>query len=120
MKIGLITIGAELLNGARTDTNAAWIGREVIGAGGAIDWHMTVNDEKSAIQSALDVVPNSIDVVLCTGGLGPTHDEITSSVLYDYFGEKAEFDEPYMRRKRLLRHSSIHCSEKMFTCEVRG
>ena len=95
MKIGLITIGAELLNGARTDTNAAWIGREVIGAGGAIDWHMTVNDEKSAIQSALDVVPNSIDVVLCTGGLGPTHDDITSSVLYDYFGAKAEFDEPY-------------------------
>ena len=32
MKIGLITIGAELLNGARTDTNAAWIGQEVIGA----------------------------------------------------------------------------------------
>ena len=95
MKIGLITIGAELLNGARTNTNAAWIGQNVINVGGAIDWHMTVNDEKNTIESALDEVPTSIDVVLCTGGLGPTHDDITSSVLYDYFGAKPEFDEQY-------------------------
>ena len=85
MKIGLITIGAELLNGARTNTNAAWIGQNVISVGGVIDWHMTVNDEKNTIESALDEVPTSIDVVLCTGGLGPTHDDITSSVLYDFF-----------------------------------
>ena len=95
MKIGLITIGAELLNGARTNTNAAWIGQNVISVGGAIDWHMTVNDEKNTIESALDEVPISIDVVLCTGGLGPTHDDITSSVLYDYFGAKPEFDKQY-------------------------
>jgi len=95
MKIGLVTIGAELLNGARTNTNAAWIGQNVISVGGAIDWHMTVNDEKNTIESALDAVPTSIDVVLCTGGLGPTHDDITSSVLYDYFGAKPEFDEQY-------------------------
>lgn len=95
MKIGLVTIGAELLNGARTNTNAAWIGQNVISVGGAIDWHMTVNDEKNTIESALDEVPTSIDVVLCTGGLGPTHDDITSSVLYDYFGAKPEFDEQY-------------------------
>ena len=95
MKIGLVTIGAELLNGARTNTNAAWIGQNVMSVGGVIDWHMTVNDEKNTIESALDVVPTSIDVVLCTGGLGPTHDDITSSVLYDYFGAKPEFDEQY-------------------------
>jgi nicotinamide-nucleotide amidase len=95
MKIGLVTIGAELLNGARTNTNAAWIGQNVMSVGGAIDWHMTVNDEKDTIESALDEVPTSIDVVLCTGGLGPTHDDITSSVLYDYFGAKPEFDEQY-------------------------
>ena len=95
MKIGLVTIGAELLNGARTNTNAAWIGQNVISVGGAIYWHMTVNDDKNTIESALDEVPTSIDVVLCTGGLGPTHDDITSSVLYDYFGAKPEFDEQY-------------------------
>ena len=54
MKIGLITIGAELLNGARTDTNAAWIGQHVIPSGGSVEWHMTVNDKKEAIQEAVD------------------------------------------------------------------
>ncbi|HCI16691.1 MAG TPA: damage-inducible protein CinA, partial [Candidatus Marinimicrobia bacterium] len=77
MKIGLITIGAELLNGARTDTNASWIGQNVIASGGSVEWHMTVNDDKKSIVNALDSVPISIDAVLCTGGLGPTHDDIT-------------------------------------------
>ena len=95
MKIGLITIGAELLNGTRTDTNAAWIGQQVITVGGEVVWHMTVNDEKNTIMSALDAVPRIVDVVLCTGGLGPTHDDITSSVLYDFFGTTGEFDEDY-------------------------
>ncbi|MDP6340018.1 MAG: CinA family nicotinamide mononucleotide deamidase-related protein [Candidatus Marinimicrobia bacterium] len=95
MKIGLITIGAELLNGTRTDTNAAWIGQKVIIAGGNIVWHMTVNDEKAPIEAALNEVPGDVDVVLCTGGLGPTHDDITATVLYKYFGAKEEFDQAY-------------------------
>ena len=95
MKIGLITIGAELLNGARTDTNASWIGQNVIASGGSVEWHMTVNDDKKSIVNALDSVPISIDAVLCTGGLGPTHDDITPTVLYDYFGAKPKFDESY-------------------------
>ncbi len=95
MKIGLITIGAELLNGTRTDTNAAWIGQQVLSAGGDIVWHMTVKDEKTHIITALDQVPDVIDVVLCTGGLGPTHDDITPSALYDYFGAEVEFDDAY-------------------------
>ncbi|MEA1881454.1 MAG: CinA family nicotinamide mononucleotide deamidase-related protein [Candidatus Marinimicrobia bacterium] len=95
MKIGLITIGAELLNGTRTDTNAAWIGQKVINAGGDIVWHMTVNDEKASIEAALNEVPDDVDVVLCTGGLGPTHDDISATVLYEYFGAKGEFDQSY-------------------------
>ncbi|MBC8346695.1 MAG: CinA family nicotinamide mononucleotide deamidase-related protein [Candidatus Marinimicrobia bacterium] len=95
MKIALITIGTELLNGARTDTNAAWMGQKVISAGGVIEWHMTVSDDKEAIVNALDAVPQSIHTVLCTGGLGPTHDDITPTVLYDYFDAKPEFDKSY-------------------------
>ena len=95
MKIGLITIGAELLNGARTDTNAAWIGQHVIPSGGSVEWHMTVSDKNEDIINALDTVPKSIEAVLCTGGLGPTHDDITATVLYEYFGAQQEFDEDY-------------------------
>ena len=95
MNIGLITIGAELLNGARIDTNAAWIGQSVISVGGKVVWHMTVNDDSQSIESTLNSVPINIDVVLCTGGLGPTHDDITSNILYQYFEAEAEFDETY-------------------------
>ena len=97
MNIGLITIGAELLNGARTDTNAAWIGQEVIPVGGNIKWHMTVNDDSHSIESALNSVPKEIELVLCTGGLGPTHDDITATILYQYFGAEAEFDQAYWK-----------------------
>ena len=97
MKIGLITIGAELLNGTRTDTNAAWIGLSLTSIGGKVDWHITVNDDKDSILNALNNVPKNINIVLCTGGLGPTHDDITATILYEYFGAKPEFDEEYWR-----------------------
>ena len=95
MKIGLITIGAELLNGTRIDTNAGWIGHEVISSGGKVLWHATISDTENDIVEALNNVPKSIDIIICTGGLGPTHDDITLSVLFDYFKVKAEFDSDY-------------------------
>lgn len=95
MKVGLITIGGELLNGTRTDTNASWIGQSIEAVGANIDWHMTVNDNAESILSSLDQVPKEIGYLLCTGGLGPTHDDITASVLYKYFDSKSVFDESY-------------------------
>jgi nicotinamide-nucleotide amidase len=95
IQVGLITIGAELLNGTRVDTNAAWIGDAVISVGGRVVWHLTVDDEKTAILNALDQIPENVKVVLTTGGLGPTHDDITPAVLYKYFQATPEFDEAY-------------------------
>lgn len=95
MKVGLITIGAELLNGTRTDTNASWIGQSIVTIGANINWHMTVNDSDESILNSLNQIPSDVKIVLCTGGLGPTHDDITASVLYKYFNDKPLFDEKY-------------------------
>jgi nicotinamide-nucleotide amidase len=95
MKIGLITIGDELLNGTRIDTNASWIGQSVESTGACINWHMTVNDNYDSIIESLDNVPSDIKIILCTGGLGPTHDDITPSVLYKYFNDKPIIDKKY-------------------------
>lgn len=95
MKIGLITIGSELLNGTRLDTNSTWIGKNVLYFGGKISWHMAVNDDSKSIKSAIESTPDDIEALLLTGGLGPTHDDITQKVLYDYFGAKTLFDEDY-------------------------
>ena len=95
MNIGLITIGSELLNGTRTDTNATWIGNAVISSGGKVVWHITTNDNKNDIIYSLKNMPKDINTIICTGGLGPTHDDITSKVLFEYFNAKPEFDDEY-------------------------
>ena len=95
MNIGLITIGNELLSGFTTDTNSTWIGQSVLEVGAEITWHMTIGDQYNHITAALDQVPEDIKVVLVTGGLGPTHDDITQKTLFKYFDVQPVFDEDY-------------------------
>lgn len=95
IRIGLITIGTELLNGTRVDTNAAWIGNAVIGVGAQVIWHLTVDDQKESILRALNNNLSTVDVILTTGGLGPTHDDITPLALYEYFESEPVFDSEY-------------------------
>ncbi len=97
MKIALITIGNELLSGFTVNTNASWIGNHVISFGGHISWHQTIGDTKKEIQSTLDSVPDNIDTVIITGGLGPTHDDITAHALYEFVEDEPEFDEEYWK-----------------------
>ena len=95
MNVGLITIGNELLSGFTTDTNSALIGQSVLEVGAEITWHVTIGDQYNHITAALDQVPEDIKVVLVTGGLGPTHDDITQKTLFEYFDVQPVFDEDY-------------------------
>ena len=95
MKIGIITIGNELLNGMRIDTNSSWIGESVQLAGGNVVWKASVVDDKNQIIHVLNSISDNIDVIIMTGGLGPTHDDITLKVLSDYFKTELEFDNHY-------------------------
>lgn len=95
MNIALITIGNELLSGFTVNTNASWIGNHVIKVGGHIKWHQTIGDSKEEIQSTLKNVPIDVKAVIITGGLGPTHDDVTAHALYEYVEDTPEFDEEY-------------------------
>ena len=95
MNVGLITIGNELLSGFTTDTNSAWIGQSILEVGAEITWHVTIGDQANKITAVLDQIPQDIKVVLVTGGLGPTHDDITQKTLFEYFGVQPVFDENY-------------------------
>ena len=95
MKIGIITIGNELLNGMRIDTNSIWIGEFVQPAGGNVVWKASVVDNKNQIVHILNSISDDIDIIIMTGGLGPTHDDITLKVLSDYFKTELEFDKHY-------------------------
>ncbi|NOZ75289.1 MAG: competence/damage-inducible protein A [FCB group bacterium] len=95
MNIGLITIGNELLSGFTTDTNASWIGQEVSKFGGEVVKHITIGDTTDAIIAALDEASRVAQVIITTGGLGPTHDDLTADTFYIYFNDQPVFDEEY-------------------------
>lgn len=95
MNVGLITIGNELLSGFTVNTNASWLGQKLLQQGIPVTWHVTIGDEKSTIWKALDGIPENVAVVIITGGLGPTHDDVTFKTLLEYFNTEPVFDEAY-------------------------
>ena len=82
----VITIGDEILFGQITDTNTAWIGTELTSVGIRVIRKTSVGDQANAILDALRESHNRADVIIITGGLGPTKDDITKKTLCTYFG----------------------------------
>ncbi|WEK35182.1 MAG: CinA family nicotinamide mononucleotide deamidase-related protein [Candidatus Pseudobacter hemicellulosilyticus] len=82
----IITIGDELLIGQVVDTNSAWMAQELNKAGIWLKRRVAVGDVKEEIVRALDEQSKDTHIILLTGGLGPTADDITKPVLNDYFG----------------------------------
>jgi nicotinamide-nucleotide amidase len=89
----IITIGDEILYGQITDTNSQWISAELDKIGVRTIRKTSVGDTPSAIINALQAAEASADIILITGGLGPTKDDITKHTLADYFGTELVFDQ---------------------------
>lgn len=88
----IITIGDELLIGQVVDTNSAWIAQQLNKAGIWLRRRVSVGDSKAEIVAALDEESKNASIILITGGLGPTADDITKPVLCEYFGGKLVID----------------------------
>ncbi len=105
MKAEILTIGDELLIGNTINTNAAWIAQQLNLIGIDVIHHLTLSDEKQDIIKSLDSSLKNVDIIVITGGLGPTSDDITKYVLADYFGGKLIFNEPaFQNIERLFAH----------------
>lgn len=91
MPIELLTIGTELLLGFTVDTNAAEIGRALSGAGVQVTRKASVGDAGPAIAAGVQEALARTGAVLCTGGLGPTADDITKKVVADLYGWPLDF-----------------------------
>jgi nicotinamide-nucleotide amidase len=83
--VSIITIGDELLIGQVIDTNSAWMARELNKAGFWVRRRVAVGDGRADILNALREESDAADLILITGGLGPTADDITKFVLCEYF-----------------------------------
>lgn len=88
----LITIGDELLIGQVIDTNSSWMAQRLNEIGVAVKKRIAIGDSSQEIVNTLDSEIGSVEVILITGGLGPTSDDITKEVLCDYFGGKMIID----------------------------
>lgn len=89
----IITIGDELLIGQVVDTNSAWMGQRLNQIGIEVLRRVSVRDREDEIRDAISEAFRRSDIILLTGGLGPTKDDITKQVLCDFFHTRLVFDE---------------------------
>jgi nicotinamide-nucleotide amidase len=93
MQVEIITIGDEILIGQIVDTNSAFIGQLLNLNGMSVKQITSVSDDREHILAALDEAKGRADIILITGGLGPTKDDITKKTLCEYFNTTMRFDE---------------------------
>lgn len=93
MQVEIITIGDEILIGQIVDTNSAFIGQLLNMNGMSVKQISSVSDDREHIIKALDEAKGRADIILMTGGLGPTKDDITKKTLCEYFNTTMRFDE---------------------------
>lgn len=93
MKATILCIGDELLIGQTLNTNAQWISQKMNEIGVDVIHHISLSDDKNDIVQSLDTALSTSTVVLLTGGLGPTSDDITKDVLAEYFNAQLVYNE---------------------------
>lgn len=98
MNAYIISIGNELTSGWTVDTNGSWLAKEIEALGITVTQHMTVGDDQAAIGIALATAAADTDLVLVTGGLGPTPDDVTRFALADVLGTELVLHGPSLDR----------------------
>ena len=88
MRTALLTVGTEILFGQVVNTNAAYLSENLQNLGYDVMYHYTVGDNPGRLKELLDFAYHDCDLIITTGGLGPTQDDLTKEIIADYFGEK--------------------------------
>lgn len=120
----LITIGDEILIGQIVDTNSAWMAQKLNLAGIKVKQITSVSDEKQHILNALEEASQRADIILITGGLGPTNDDITKKTLAEYFNVGFRIDNDalenvkqiFSKYKSPMLESNIRQAEVLENC----
>ena len=126
IKTEIITIGDELLLGQTIDTNSAWLGKKLGEYGFTINYKSTLSDNEQDILMALSLAQSRADIVILTGGLGPTKDDITKHTLCKYFHCGYRTDEAvighlediFAQRGRQLLETNIVQAQLPAACET--
>ena len=107
MKAEIITIGDEILIGQIIDTNSAFIAQELNKIGVSVYQITSVQDDKTHILEAFQAAEKKVDIIIITGGLGPTKDDITKTTLAQYFEDTLVYDEAVLENIKYLWKSFV-------------
>src|SRR6476661_10714493 len=98
MRAIILSIGDELVLGQTVDTNSAWLSQHLAAAGVAVAAHITVADDQPAIEQAIEESVGRCDVLLISGGIGPTEDDLTRQALAAVMRAPLELNEPWLAK----------------------
>ena len=126
MRTEIISIGDELLSGQTVNTNATWMGQQLMAIGFYVNRVITISDTREAILDALAESSQRADLVLLTGGLGPTKDDITKTTLCEFFSDTLvvhqptldQIEEYFCRHGRPILESNTQQANLPSKCEV--
>ncbi|MDZ7724748.1 MAG: competence/damage-inducible protein A [candidate division KSB1 bacterium] len=108
MDIEVLSIGDELLSGQTVNSNASWMGQRLVEIGVTPRWVTTLGDVAEHCYAALQTASQRADVVLVTGGLGPTHDDITKKVVTEFFDSRLVLNPEWLEAiKQRFMHRNI-------------
>lgn len=112
MRAEIIAVGTELLLGQIVNTNAQFLAQECASIGVDVYFQTVVGDNEARLMEALELASKRADLVICTGGLGPTRDDLTKDVLGSYLGKTLTIHEPSMERiRQVFSTRGIHMVE---------
>lgn len=126
MNAKIITIGDEILIGQTVDTNSAWLGEKFLEIGVRVKQITSIQDKREHIIKALDETLKRADVIILTGGLGPTKDDITKYTLAEYFNTElvinkevlAAIEEYFTKRGREMLQVNIDQAKLPENCRI--
>jgi nicotinamide-nucleotide amidase len=98
LKAEIICIGTELLLGQIVNSNAAWISQELALIGIDCHFQTVVGDNKDRIKESLEIALNRVNIIITTGGLGPTSDDLTTETLAEFFDEEMILDQEVLEK----------------------
>ncbi|HIA06219.1 MAG TPA: competence/damage-inducible protein A [Flavobacteriales bacterium] len=102
MNAELITIGDEILIGQIVDSNSAWMAQHLNDVGISVSQISSISDSRDHILEALELASKRADIILITGGLGPTKDDITKSTLCTYFKTELKMNDEVLKHVKYL------------------
>ncbi len=104
----IIAVGDELLRGTIVNTNAQTISQALAPLGIDVNFHTVVGDHPHQLQEALDIARRRADILITTGGLGPTYDDLTKQTIAEVFGRKLIFHPEILEEIRAFYTSALH------------